>query len=453
MTRLQITLIAVVGVLIVGALFYFGAKQMSVVGSNGVPDPGKEIREKYAQKQTGGFVISSHGLPAKDVVTKPTPRPTNTYSPTSITPTPVTKSYSTSSQTPTPTPTPFPTTSSYTTPTSSPLSVVENPTPTSVGGNNSDQLNSVLPPDSFQTKPTEAPQELPPINPPQQSTPVPTLNTAPIDTSTNLPSIPPGLIDQRPPEIPQVPTLPPTPPPQIVTASKRYLFNNLTDSALAAKNIVENSPTNKEASYSLKTFAPMGEDIQVALLNNVAGNDYEVPVAAGVWKPFYFQGHKILETGDKLIGSAASGRKRDRLQITFKKIIFKSGKSIPLDAIALDPDGTAGVKGYEVGDKLLQVLAPALLKAASDLGQTFQSNVTTISQNPLTGGVTTNSVINSSDIQTKAAQAVSDITQKISEELSQEVDENKPYILVPAGTLARARLMSPLDTSGADYGK
>jgi hypothetical protein len=45
------------------------------------------------------------------------------------------------------------------------------------------------------------------------------------------------------------------------------------------------------------------------------------------------------------------------------------------------------------------------------------------------------------------------VYQKISELLAEDIEENKPYLLVPAGTRLQAYLKAPVDISKADYGQ
>lgn len=273
---------------------------------------------------------------------------------------------------------------------------------------------------------------------------------------TQPPDIPPDIVDQQRPESDIQPTTGGAPPAQIKIASKRYLFNNQTGDALKAGVIIQGQNANK-ISYNPDTFSPMGEDISIAFMQNVAGNSFEVPVAVGVWYPFYFQGHKLLETGDKILGRAAPGKNRDRLLITLNTIIFKSGKSMPVNALCIDLDGTVGVKGYVVGDRILQMLAPILIEAATSFSQVFQNRTTELVENDTTGGIgvpRTQAITKlGNDFQTQGIESARMVGDRIADIMLEDIEENKPYVLVPAGTIAKARLMTPLDVSQADYGK
>lgn len=252
--------------------------------------------------------------------------------------------------------------------------------------------------------------------------------------------------------------------PIVRVTPSRFLFNNQSPEALTAAAYGGGSNTNTQ--YNPNAFAPMGETIQLAMAENATTENTEISVTAAVWEPLYFRGRKLLEVGDKLIGTAQPGKNRDRMVIKFNKIIFKDGKSMNVNATAQDVDGTYGVKGFVVGSKMLNSIAPVLLAAASSFTQTLQQQVLV----PLNGGQGTTftglSGVSGAAAQTASAgtmvlptaqnaglAAGSTVFQKISELLAKDIEENKPYLLVPAGTRLQAFLNSPIDTSIAEYGK
>ncbi|MFH1066315.1 MAG: TrbI/VirB10 family protein [bacterium] len=310
------------------------------------------------------------------------------------------------------------------------------------------EVRTIVPSESaLMQAPPPAP-DLPPINAPSDEGKGQAVDSGGTGTAqlTEVPKIPEGLIGQTPPEGAETTEKPPIPAKYVITPG-RYLFNNLTSDALGGGGLLYAS---KGASYAIDYFSPQGEVIDIALMNTVAGNNFDVPVSAAVWTPFYFQGHRLLKRGDKLLGMAAAGKTRDRLIVNFNRVILKSGKSIPLNAIALDEDGTAGVKGYIVGNTLLQILGPALAEAGSAFLSSMSDSQTTTTTGPY-GVVTTQTTKN--NLTSAAGQAGQKIATRIAEALKQDIEENKPYVLVPAGTRARAYLLAPIDVSIADYGK
>lgn len=245
----------------------------------------------------------------------------------------------------------------------------------------------------------------------------------------------------------------------------RWLFNNLSPGAVGAESLALASD-DPLVGLNPSTFSPMGETIQLALMENTSSERVAVSVMAAVWEPFYFQGNKLLDIGDKLIGKAAPGKTRDRLVITFTKVIFKDGRSLPIEAGGQDINGTYGVKGIRVGDILLNSLGPLLLDtAASFFGvlQKFAEGATVSTQGG--GGVTAGGNNNNNnnnnnrnnnpggDATTTGIEGGQTVFDTISDLLSEDIMDNQPYILVPAGTRMQAFLMEPMDTSKAGYGK
>lgn len=251
-------------------------------------------------------------------------------------------------------------------------------------------------------------------------------------------------------------------------APGRYLFNNLSPDVLGANALVM-TRSDKDVQFSPSTFSPMGETIQLAMMDNATTQNTEINVTAAVWEPFYFQGNKLLSVGDKLLGTAAPGKQRDRMVVKFNKIIFKDGKSMPISAVAQDIDGTYGIKGIKIGDVMLNSIAPLLMDTAASFAGVLQelayANVTAMTagqistQNPMYISSTPGGAQNGANQQfaQNAAQTGGEGTmtvyQKISDMLAQDIEENKPYLLVPAGTRLQAYLQAPMDITVADYGK
>lgn len=253
------------------------------------------------------------------------------------------------------------------------------------------------------------------------------------------------------------------------TAPGRYLFNNLAPETLGAQSLVL-TKSEEEMEFNPSTFSPMGETIQLAMMENATTENTEINVTAAVWEPFYFQGNKLLEVGDKLLGTAAPGKKRDRMVINFNRVIFKDGKSLPIRAAAQDIDGTYGVPGIKIGDVMLNSIAPLLLDTAAAFTGVIQElayanvagayqQIPTINNNtPLVSpGLSGQQDNPNQQFATSSAETAGEggqtVYQKISEMLAEDIEENKPYLLVPAGTRLQAYLQTPIDVSRAEYGK
>ncbi len=234
-------------------------------------------------------------------------------------------------------------------------------------------------------------------------------------------------------------------------APGRYLFQNLSPSALAGPKLLGGEEQPSE-DINLATFAPEGERIELATVNSIASNSFEVDVVAGVWHPFFFNGRMLLDVGDRLIGTAAAGKKRDRITVTWKKVIDKRGRSLPIEAIALSPDGTSGVRGYLVGNIFLSAIGPITAELTAGVLDALRTQA---EQSTSLAGVTVSSSKTSGaqNVLDALGQGGSKSLDKLGDILMEDLEENRPYVFVPAGTRCSAFLKKHLDTSKFDYGR
>ena len=244
------------------------------------------------------------------------------------------------------------------------------------------------------------------------------------------------------------------PNPPTVIDPRRYLFNNMSPDALAGNSVVLSSDNGKD--YSIAGFAPKSSVIKLATLQAVASADMELDVKAAVIEPFVFQGHQLLEIGDQLLGTASASNKRDRILVTWHTILYKSGMSTPIDAVAQDPSGQIGIPGVQIGSRILQSITPVLLDTAAAFIQAFRQNayLAIIPSNVSAGSVTITNSGQSSEAQLTDAglSAVQGGLDKISELIAEDVESNKPYIFVMPGVRCQAYLRAPLDVTKRDYG-
>jgi hypothetical protein len=244
------------------------------------------------------------------------------------------------------------------------------------------------------------------------------------------------------------------PSPPTVIDPRRYLFNNMSPDALAGNSVVLSSDNEKD--YSIAGFAPKSSVIKLATLQAVASADMELDVKAAVIEPFIFQGHRLLEIGDQLLGTASTSNKRDRILVTWHTILYKSGMSTAIDAVAQDPSGQIGIPGVQIGSRILQSITPVLLDTAAAFIQAFRQNayLAIIPSNVSAGSVTITNSGQSSEAQLTDAglSAVQGGLDKISELIAEDVESNKPYIFVMPGVRCQAYLRAPLDVTKRDYG-
>lgn len=239
-----------------------------------------------------------------------------------------------------------------------------------------------------------------------------------------------------------------------VTDPRRYLFNNLSPDALSGDSVVLSGDNGKD--YSIAGFAPKSSIIKLAMLQAVSTADMEMDVKAAVCEPFIFQGNRLLDIGDQLLGTAASSNKRDRILVTWHTILYKNGMSTAIDAVAQDPSGQIGIPGVQIGSRILQSITPVLLDTAAAFVQAFRQNAytTIIPNNVSVGTVTVTNTSQSAEAQLTDAglSAVQGGLDKISELIAEDVESNKPYIFVMPGAKCQAYLRAPLDVTKRDYG-
>ena len=96
--------------------------------------------------------------------------------------------------------------------------------------------------------------------------------------------------------------------------------------------------------------------------------DTTVPVIAVVSNPYSFQGKVVIPAGYEFMGSV-SGHTKSRLNIRFTQVINPgNGESLSVDAIAVMPNGSAGVAGnahYHVVQNVLAGIGSGILGAAA----------------------------------------------------------------------------------------
>ncbi|MDD2708703.1 MAG: TrbI/VirB10 family protein [Verrucomicrobiae bacterium] len=316
------------------------------------------------------------------------------------------------------------------------------PASPSMGQSSTQGIAAILPPEILETRkniPAREPE--PNVNPGR-----PPQNHALQENDIEAP--PPTF---TPPPVPKTLLEPPLPPaasrPEKNHTSGRHTFNNLSPDALNAPLI------QKPASggdYDLSRFAPEGEDIDLALIDHINSQSFEVPVKAGVWLPFYSGGFRLLDIGDQLIGKASPGKKRDRLIVTFEKIRLKDRRTLPIRALALSPDNSHGIRGCTVGNRFLLEAAPLLMEFAKGFGEVFQNRITQYSSG-VNGIIRTETM--DQNLRNAAIGGGKKVLDRIETIIAEEAEENRPYLVVLAGTRCKARLQGPLDLSQADYGK
>lgn len=228
-------------------------------------------------------------------------------------------------------------------------------------------------------------------------------------------------------------------------ASGRYRFRNMNQEVLRENPWIIKDSDSKE--YDLSSFSPKNEDIDLVLGDNIVTGLTDMAINGFVWTDFYFQGHKLLGLGDKLTGKAQAGKKRDRVFIQWDTVILKSGKSLPIRALALSMDKSVGVEGDRVGNLFVEASGSLFTELVRGVAESFKSRY----QRAVDGSAVIDAT--QENLKNSGITGGQRVLDKLAALMAEDLEENKPYLFVRAGTRCKARLESPMDLSLADYGK
>lgn len=277
----------------------------------------------------------------------------------------------------------------------------------------------------------------------------------PIGEAPQQPTVPIALLNQQLPMVTQEQARP-TELPRVEILPERFLFNNLSTDAVSGGALML-SNNSESANRNKRTYAPAGESITLIIKSSASTRDAEIPIVAMVWEPLIFNGNVVLEMGTKIVGYAQPGKIQNRATVKFEKIIFKDGTSVPIDALGTTMQGDLGVPGIQVGNYVADALTPVLLELASAGMSAFQQGAQSVITNTGGGALNAGSTMIQNTQQdvgknlgNAAASAGTSALQKLSSILAQEMEENRPYLLVQQGTPCKALLVTGLDTSKRD---
>ncbi len=147
------------------------------------------------------------------------------------------------------------------------------------------------------------------------------------------------------------------------------------DDALSAPTDIEpiTAPTSPQSSNSRQYSAsqvilpsndqhnsvrklPMATAFKALLANTLVSSDIAVPAIALVAECVISNGEIIFPQGAKLLGTSALDARAKRLQIRFHHVVFPDGTDSSISAVALDLDGSYGLRGdYKSGNTQKQV--------------------------------------------------------------------------------------------------
>ena len=113
---------------------------------------------------------------------------------------------------------------------------------------------------------------------------------------------------------------------------------------------------------------PQGTVIDAYTKYKIFSYNTSVPVIAVAASGYYSGGKAVFKKGDKFFGTVSVKHSLNRLNINFDKIIERSGNSLSIDATAMMPDGSGGVKGNvhrHYAGNILTSIAQGIVGAAS----------------------------------------------------------------------------------------
>ena len=121
-------------------------------------------------------------------------------------------------------------------------------------------------------------------------------------------------------------------------------------------------------SVSSEIAIPQGTVINAYTKYKIFSYNTSVPVIASAVSGYYSGGKAVFKKGTEFFGTVSVKHSLNRLNINFDKIIEQSGKSLDIDAIAMMPDGSGGVKGdvhNHYAGNILTSIAQGIVGAAS----------------------------------------------------------------------------------------
>ena len=176
--------------------------------------------------------------------------------------------------------------------------------------------------------------------------------------------------------------------------------------------------------YQSDQIVPLGSMVQCLLIHNIVTNNFSAPIIAQVWEDFYFDGKLLLPFGTRIYGTARAGKERDRVLVAFHTIVFHDGKEVPIKAVGLSADGSAGLTGVLVSKQNKKRFLMMALDFLSGLALGLQETAT----NAVTGltEITT-------DSRNAVLEGVAKTFEREASRLEKEINAAEGYAIILAG--------------------
>lgn len=194
------------------------------------------------------------------------------------------------------------------------------------------------------------------------------------------------------------------------------------NAALNSAVYPDNAQFQQSQFFQPKILIPAGQ-VDYAQLLMEANSDIPGPILALLVSGKY--------SGSRLIGSFQ--RQEEYLVLKFSTLIDKKGRSIPIDAYAVDPDTTLTGMATDVDRRYFRrIVIPAAVKFIEGMGSAIAENgSTTVSVD--NGGATVSQESNDLDTKQELAKATEEAANKAGEVLDEESDV-EILVRVRAGT-------------------
>ena len=111
---------------------------------------------------------------------------------------------------------------------------------------------------------------------------------------------------------------------------------------LTAPQLVPRDKTRGENHGDL----PMGTTLPAKLVNTVLSSHSDSPVIAEIIQDAYFENTPIVPAGSRAIGAGSLDPTTQRLKVRFHTFVYPDGSQHSVNAVALLPDGSAGLAGH-----------------------------------------------------------------------------------------------------------
>ncbi len=118
-------------------------------------------------------------------------------------------------------------------------------------------------------------------------------------------------------------------------------------------------------------FLPTGSQIKATIQNAIFSFNLQTPVIAVVDEPVICpkNGNVVLPAKTRFIGTSEILKSDDRVNVKFVICVLPNGQEFEVGAIALSPDGSAGIKGTVKEYKDIRLMSSAASGALLGVGQ------------------------------------------------------------------------------------